>query len=55
MWGGQRLKVTNGVSNGRTRNTGRYRIVKSSDTLQYLSYLIGYFVNYLAQKNGNRK
>ena len=49
---GQRLKIAGSASNGRTSNTGRYRIVKSGDTLQYLSYLTGYSVNYLAQKNG---
>jgi len=43
---GQRLKVTGGA------NTARYRIVQSGDTLSRISYLTGYSINYLAQKNG---
>lgn len=43
---GQRLKVTGGV------NTTRYRVVQSGDTLSRISYLTGYSISYLAQKNG---
>jgi lysozyme len=43
---GQRLKVTGGA------NMARYRIVQSGDTLSRISYLTGYSVNYLANKNG---
>ena len=43
---GQRLKVTGGAS------TARYRIVQSGDTLSRISYLTGYSISYLAQKNG---
>lgn len=49
---GQRLKVTGGTSTARTSNAGRYRIVQSGDTLSRISYLTGYSINYLAQKNG---
>ena len=43
---GQRLKVTGGA------NMARYRIVQSGDTLSRISYLTGYSISYLAQKNG---
>jgi Membrane proteins related to metalloendopeptidases len=43
---GQRLKVTGGA------NTARYRVVQSGDTLSRISYLTGYSIKYLAQKNG---
>lgn len=43
---GQRLKVTGGA------NAARYRIVQSGDTLSRISYLTGYSISYLAQKNG---
>ena len=43
---GQHLKVTGGA------NTARYRIVQSGDTLSRISYLTGYSISYLAQKNG---
>ena len=43
---GQRLKVTGGA------NTASYRIVQSGDTLSRISYLTGYSISYLAQKNG---
>ncbi|WP_270333014.1 LysM peptidoglycan-binding domain-containing protein [Ligilactobacillus acidipiscis] len=43
---GQRLKVTGGA------NTARYRVVQSGDTLSRISYLTGYSISYLAQKNG---
>ena len=49
---GQRLKVTGGTSTARTSNAGRYRIIQSGDTLSRISYLTGYSINYLAQKNG---
>ena len=43
---GQHLKVTGGA------NTARYRVVQSGDTLSRISYLTGYSISYLAQKNG---
>ena len=43
---GQSLKVTGGA------NTARYRVVQSGDTLSRISYLTGYSISYLAQKNG---
>jgi lysozyme len=43
---GQRLKVTGGA------NAARYRVVQSGDTLSRISYLTGYSISYLAQKNG---
>lgn len=49
---GQRLKVAGGASNSRTSNAGRYRIVQPNDSLSRISYLTGYSINYLAQKNG---
>ncbi|KRN88210.1 LysM peptidoglycan-binding domain-containing protein [Ligilactobacillus acidipiscis] len=49
---GQRLKVTGGTSTARTSNAGRYRIVQSGDTLSRISYLTGYSINYLQNKNG---
>ena len=49
---GQRLKVSGGVSTPQTSNTGRYRVVQAGDSLSRISYLTGYSINYLAQKNG---
>lgn len=51
IYPGQRLVIKKSAKHVQ-QATGRYRIVKSGDTLQYLSYLTGYSVNYLASKNG---
>ncbi|HIW89800.1 MAG TPA: LysM peptidoglycan-binding domain-containing protein [Candidatus Ligilactobacillus excrementipullorum] len=51
IYPGQRLVIKKGVKQVQ-QVAGRYRIVKSGDTLQYLSYLTGYSVSYLASKNG---
>lgn len=50
---GQRLLIKKGsVSQPRPQVAGRYRIVQSGDTLSRISYLTGYSISYLAQKNG---
>lgn len=49
---GQRLKVSGSASTSHTSNTGRYRVVQAGDSLSRISYLTGYSINYLAQKNG---
>ena len=49
---GQHLKVTGGTSTAHTSNAGRYRIIQPGDTLSRISYLTGYSISYLAQKNG---
>ena len=51
IYPGQRLIIKKGTKQVQ-QAAGRYRIVKNGDTLQYLSYLTGYSVNYLADKNG---
>ncbi|GBG95181.1 glycosyl hydrolases family 25 / endolysin [Ligilactobacillus salitolerans] len=51
IYPGQRLAIKKGVKQTQ-QAAARYRIVKRGDTLQYLSYLTGYSVNYLAGKNG---
>lgn len=51
IYPGQRLVIKKGAKQVQ-RIAGRYRIVKRGDTLQYLSYLTGYSVNYLVNKNG---
>ena len=48
---GQRIKVS-GSSVKTNSNTGRYRIVQRGDSLSRISYLTGYSINYLANKNG---
>lgn len=52
IYPGQRLLIKKVKAAKTQQSVGRYRIVKSGDTLQYLSYLTGYSVNYLASKNG---
>jgi Lyzozyme M1 (1,4-beta-N-acetylmuramidase) len=49
---GQKLRVSGSASMSHTSNTGRYRIVQAGDSLSRISYLTGYSINYLAQKNG---
>lgn len=51
IYPGQHLVIKKGIKQVQ-QAAGRYRIVKSGDTLQYLSYLTGYSVSYLASKNG---
>lgn len=51
IYPGQRLIIKKSAKHVQ-QPTGRYRIVKSGDTLQYLSYLTDYSVNYLARENG---
>lgn len=51
IYPGQRLTVKKGAKQAQ-QVAGRYRIVKRGDTLQYLSYLTGYSLSYLASKNG---
>lgn len=53
IYPGQRIKVS-GSSVQSSSNTGRYRIVQRGDSLSRISYLTGYSINYLANKNGIR-
>lgn len=48
---GQRI-IISGSAQARTNSVARYRIVQPQDTLSKISYLTGYSVNYLANKNG---
>lgn len=50
IYPGQHLVIKKGAKQTQ-QAAGRYRIVKRGDTLQYLSYLTGYSVSYLASKN----